>query len=175
MKIFSILCFVFLFSCSNYRESEVQTDKVENEKKIIQPENKEQTYSTVSVNQFSMTLKNINGKCVLFYKNERKNNGQEEKNIPVDIDAPCEFIRMPGTIEPLSYTYGKKIKKQIVMVTGGKPDPTSINWDKFQPQGCGTSLQKLIIFEDQIKTGEKSENVGTYCPSAGIDEVFFAA
>jgi hypothetical protein len=156
------LFYFFFLGCNQLT---VQTQKTEKT---------EIAYSTVSVNLFSLTLKNIDGKCVLFYKNERTNSAQIENNIPVGIDAPCEFIRMPGTTKTLSYEYGKKKKLHVVMVTGGTPDPNSVNADKLQPQGCGTSLQRIIISDDEIKTGRKSENVGTYCPSGGIDEVFFA-
>jgi hypothetical protein len=43
------------------------------------------------------------------------------------------------------------------------------------PNGCGTLLQKIRVFENRIELGSPPEENAVYCPTAGLDEKFFAA
>ncbi len=178
MKIIYILCIIGLLWYLGCNQAATQIQKNDSSESLIlvnKPmniENKEQSYSTILVNLYTLTLKNIDGKCTLVYKNERKKTNQEEESLSLDIAPPCEFIRMPGTLEPLYYTYGKKTKQHVLIVVGGPPH--AVHKDQFQPNGCGTHIQRIVIFDYQIKLGNKTISSGAYCPSAGIDEVFFA-
>lgn len=174
MKFLSLLCFlVFLvvISCNQASNQNLQVAETPQPTQV-----KEETYSTVSVKNYSLTLKNLDGKCVLFYKNVRKTDENSEGNFALDFAAPCEFIRLPVDSEKAQfYTYGKTEKVSIVMVTGGWTTSELPLKDRLQPQGCGTETQKIRIFDDRIEKGENRKSHMPICPSAGLDEVFYAA
>lgn len=176
MKFLSFLCiFVFLFGIScNQTSNQIQNIQVT---EIPQPTQvKEETYSTVSVKNYSLTLKNLDGKCVLFYKNETIKGENAEGNFALDFAAPCEFIRLPGDSEKvLFYTYGKTEKVSIIMITGGSTSSEFPLKDRLQPQGCGTETQKIRIFDNKIEKGNSDKSYTPICPTIGVDEVFYAA
>lgn len=176
MKIHSLLyIFVFLFGISCNRSSnQIQNVQVAETNQPI--EVKEEIYSTVSVKNYSMTLKNLDGKCVLFYKNEQIKSENSEGSFALDFAAPCEFIRSPGDSEKvLFYTYGKTEKVSIIMITGGSTSSEFPLKDRLQPQGCGTETQKIRIFDNKIEKGNSDKSYTPICPTIGVDEVFYAA
>lgn len=173
LRLLYIFTVLFSFSC-NRSLHPTRNEQVA----AITPLNeiKEETYSTVSVKNYSLTLKNLDGKCVLFYKNVGKKDENSEGNFALDFAAPCEFIRLPGDSEKaLFYTYGKTEKVSILMVTGGSINSEFPLKDKLQPQGCGTETQKIRIFDNKIEKGESGKSHTPICPTTGVDEVFYAA
>ncbi len=163
MKTLSILSALVLLSCVAANKTTTQ---------VPSGDDIEQTYSTVSMNKFSLTLRNSDGKCVLSYIKVESSQNQPPSSIELSMDSPCEFVRKPGRqTEPLYYVYGSKY---IVMIVGGPPDRTQK--DQFQPQGCGTEIQAVRIIGERVEVSERIEH-GFYsavCPSEGLDEVFFA-
>lgn len=137
-------------------------------------EDTKQMDSTFLVKGFSLALKNIDGNCVLSYRKGQVESNNMQGNIQLDIAAPCEFVRKPGAIEEPSFrTYGTKSKVTVGIVTGGRPHPRFA--DIFQPQGCGTEIQKILIYEDKIAFDKPLKSLEVVCPSEGLEEVFFAA
>ncbi|MCC7308921.1 MAG: hypothetical protein IT173_15260 [Acidobacteria bacterium] len=64
-------------------------------------------------------------------------------------------------------------RRTVLLVTGGKPDPKVK--DEYQPNGCGTAVAKLRVFNDRVELASSGENGPPICPSSVVDEVFFAA
>jgi hypothetical protein len=128
--------------------------------------------STVVIEKWTLTLHNESGKCVLF----SQSSGQKstESTAPLDMAAPCEFIRRrENPDQPLYYTYGKGDKAiNVAIITGGEPDKELK--DALQPGGCGTSIIKIKLHSDRIDTNERSEHVGAICATSGLEEKWFA-
>lgn len=135
-----------------------------------------QTYYEGNIDPFHVGLREIEGRCVLSYFDRHSTDRNGNKDLEVGMAAPCNFIRGSWIeYKPLLYTYltGER-KVTVLLVTGGTPDP-SIR-DKFQPKGCGTALQKILVYADRISTvWTGTHNGPPWCPSSGADEVYFAA
>jgi hypothetical protein len=128
------------------------------------------------VDNFSMRLKNREGRCILIYSAASKTTHETEVTADTGIAAPCEFIRQPGgDHKPMSYSYQTgQNRRSVLLITGGKPEP-SIK-DQYQPGGCGTSLQKIRVFSNRIEVDETPLGPPgpARCPSTGADEMEFS-
>lgn len=165
MKTIVILIGFFFVSCFNAVQKEVASREVNDPK--------EEIYSELSLATGKLTLLNREGRCTLVYepKIDHENRGKTETDI--NMMAPCNFIRQPKSNEdPLYYVYGKGAEKRTVfLITGGPPDPSAK--DRFQPNGCGTVLAKVRVFENRVELVRSGEIGYPICPSYGSDEVFF--
>jgi hypothetical protein len=162
MKVLYILSLLGLISCADNNRILSQ---------IEVPREKQVSYGSGSINGFLLKLEKSNeGKCVLYYKKESEKDSQEEK-ITLEMDAPCEFVRLPNN-KIRFYDYGGKNKKYyVVIIVGGKPD--SNRKDQLMPEGCGTEFVAISIFEKKIKVADKQNVSGSICPSKGLDEKYF--
>lgn len=137
------------------------------------PAEESSVYAAVSINNFALTLKKQRRDCVLSYKNERENGGEEKSEV-LDIAPPCNFIRQSKSNEVNVYSYGKTPAIHIVMIAGGPVFPGS-EGDKFQPEGCGTEIQGVVVSDGGIEIGHRSDvGAGQVCPSGALEEVFYA-
>ncbi len=126
-----------------------------------------------SVAGYRLALQNGQERCFLRYKPVAKVEGTDE-GLDLDLEAPCEFIRIPPSDEVMVYDYNWKSKKLfVVAVVGGSPHPTSS--DSYMPQGCGTEFQMLSLYPDRVLKGEKvgPSRIHVGCPSGGLDEIMF--
>jgi hypothetical protein len=167
MLIIFILSF-FVISCFSESQAVPNTKIMD-----VKQELKQEVYGSGSINNFLLKLeKSAEGKCVLFYKNELIENSQEEK-IVLDMDAPCEFVRLGKTDKILYYSYKNKKneKYDAVIIVGGKPDLDKT--DSLMPGGCGTEFVAVSIFADKIKTTDNIDAEGPICPAKGLDEIYF--
>jgi hypothetical protein len=164
MIVFFFAALLFQLSCARGVETVVRTQA---------PGDDDGLYARVLVNGFTLSLKLHNGKCVLYYKTEGNDGG--EKSEILDIAPPCNFVREPQREAPLVYTYGEAASsKHVVVVTGGPPKPGVK--DKFQPDGCGTEIQAVGVFDREVKIMQRGDaGAGAVCPSGGLDETFYAA
>ncbi len=162
----------FVISCF----SEIQTvpnTEIMDVKQEVKQDVKKEVYSSGSIKNYHLKLeKSAEGKCVLFHKNESQKDSQEEKII-LDMDAPCEFVRLGKTdkIRTHSYKNKKNEKYDAVIIVGGKPYPDKT--DSLMPEGCGTEFVAVSIFADKIKTSDKLIEDGPICPAKGLDEKYF--
>ena len=135
--------------------------------------NVDEVFASTHVGAFSLSLKSVKGYCALSYRVFGAGNEELEHTLNLAMTSPCEFIRDPDTLEPMFYTFKKGSKKvTVLIVTGGPPDAKER--DKFLPLGCGTQQQRILVFESTIELGPPAQEFSTRCPSAGLDEVFFA-
>lgn len=140
-------------------------------------------YATAKVNDVALTLSNENGRCLLSYASEPPINpaGAGGNTVLLDMEAPCNFVCVYGRPdEPQVYSFRNdgRLNRKIVLVVGGKPDPSQglQGSDQFMPQGCGTWMQKAIVHRSSISVDFPALQPGGHlCPSHGMDEVFFAA
>jgi hypothetical protein len=88
-----------------------------------------ETYVTTTVNSFKISLQNQSGKCVLVYydKQHHMQATSEEKSIPLDMDAPCNFVRARWKdFEPQVYPYPKDpYKRKILRSSADHLTPSS--------------------------------------------------
>jgi hypothetical protein len=141
------------------------------EKQIVIPEanGNNDIYSTIAVGNFVLTLVRIQDRCTLRYKGE----DDVEKSLDVGIGAPCEFIWTSREDKKLqTYTYLTGVdKRTAVLITGGPPDPYVK--DALQPNGCGTALAKLRVFDNRIELAWSGFNGTPICPTRPVEEVMF--
>lgn len=163
------LLFLFLFSCGTATDQNLAGG-------VSKTVHNDLVFAETKVGNFHLSLIEKDGGCVLDYTNDGKSREPDRKLIKLEIAAPCNFIRKPGkTSEVMRFLYGKTPERTVIMIVGGPPD--SSQKDEFLPNGCGTQLQAVRIFDERI---EVSGIVipgfySTTCPSEGLDEDFFAA
>lgn len=139
-----------------------------------QPDSKTdgQVKSTARIEKLTLSIGRAAQTCVVSYREE---SSDREQGIVLDLAPPCEFMRNPATLVPLSYSYGKKTKKHVLIVSGGPPDETVT--DQFMPQGCGTEFQAISIVDSKVRISKKvgqEGGISTHCPSGGLDEMYFS-
>lgn len=116
---------------------------------------------------------NSNGKCLMTYS-VTQHGLPESGEIVLDMESPCNFIHL-GIEKLQSYEYGKDpFKYKIFIVTGGRPEEPIIRSDQLQPKGCGSRIQKILIYPDRMRVEFPAAIGGAWCPSEPIDEVMFA-
>lgn len=162
---FSSLILVFLFGGATELSSQ----------QLAQP-NETQKAPSASINGFLLTIElGPEQKCTLAYRRVSQESS-EEKKVGLNMDGPCEFVRMrmPQPVSRvLSYSYGKgRNKYSAVIVVGGKPDRSES--DALMPGGCGIEIVAVSLFSDRLKTSEIVKLDSTICPSRGLDEKYFA-
>lgn len=113
------------------------------------------------------------GKCTLLYNAK---NG-ERRELDMDMIAPCNIVRNSRTGDPRYYTYGKgKDHRSVVLVVGGEPSKEFPHVkDRYMPNGCGTSLTKIYIYDGSVKVAWSGYNGPPSCPTTGFDEIQFAS
>jgi hypothetical protein len=133
------------------------------------------SYISMNVNGFDVSLENERGSCSLVYSRKNDYPRIESKRIVLDMEAPCHFIQYEG--KPQFYEYGKgKVKFKVFIVVGGPTDPKFPRGDDLMTKGCGTLLQKILIYSDRIRVDFPAFSPGAapHCPSVGMEEVWYA-
>ncbi len=160
----------FIVSCRNEQLSETTSE-------TLQPS---EVYVTTIVNDMELTLRNENGRCVLAYKPKRQYGPQGfgQNTVHLDMEAPCNFIRVSNVLdEPRTYSPIKNdpFKRKIMLIVGGSPDPEfPPPSDRFMPNGCGSWMQKITVFEHIVRVDFPAFSGPNRCPTSGADEVEFA-
>lgn len=132
---------------------------------------------SVRIGKFALRLNHVDSRCVV----EASSDEVKTKQIDTNMRGPCDFIGR--RIKPLfaqTYDFGEgQDKVTVLLVTGGPAHPRFR--DNFMPEGCGTRLAKVRVYDDRIevqRASEADESTVTepvaYCPSNPLDEVFFA-
>ena len=171
-----LLCF-YVFGCAVSPPLDIDSDQP------AQRATTSKTSPSVEVDDFAVSIKIMDGRCAVSYRRPDAPDAAA-RTLPTRIAPPCEFIQQgPHSTTPLFYSYGRGKKRvTVLMVTGGFPD-ASLK-DPLQPDGCGTELQKVLVFGDRVEVREDehyennnvppSERFG-FCPTHGLDEVWFGA
>lgn len=139
------------------------------------PDPPSEVYVQTKIADFDISLRSDKGQCVFYYSRTGKFDPFTDKRIPLDMEAPCNFVHLSGREEVQSYEYGKApFKYKIIIAVGGPADTEFPNrHDRFLPNGCGTKIQKILIYADRVRVDFPSGKT-TVCPAEPIDEVFFA-
>lgn len=134
-----------------------------------------ESYVSMNVNGFDVSLENEKGTCTLVYSRLDGYPRIEGKKIAMDMEAPCNFIHYKGS--PQFYEYGReRVRFKVFIVVGGPTDANYPKGDDLMPKGCGTLLQRIMIYSDRIRIDFPSFSPGAApkCPSVGMEEVWYA-
>jgi hypothetical protein len=153
-------------------------NKVESQRKEGKPTNgnlakKEEVVSWVKAGIYHLALVDRDGHCTLLHRKKDEAGREVLEEMDLRISAPCDFVRASWkNYEPLSYVYRKgSDRRTVFLITGGRPDP-KVN-DEFQPDGCGTALSKIRVFNNRVEVAWASQDGPPVCPSGGMEEVNF--
>ena len=125
------------------------------------------------VDRYELELRAVGEKCVLRYSSDYDNG-----EILMDVPSPCEFVRKVGSGEAgfFKYRHPNGTYFAALLVTAGPVHPTIS--DKLMPQGCGTQLQGIHVFDYRVTLQEKSsadDGLPVMCPTSGADESMFGS
>jgi hypothetical protein len=120
----------------------------------------------VVIASYKITINERGGKCELVYDGIRKG------TIPLDIPAPCEFVRDPyGGAQSHRYSNRRTGAFDVILVAGGPV--SNARSDELMKGGCGTQIQAISLSPRGVVAGTPA----TYplaCPTEGFDEKDFA-
>lgn len=154
-----IFSFLVLVSCEQRQEST----------NVLGTSGPKPIVATASLKKHLVKLISENGRrCVIEYKSVMDLPADDPKKVTLGMVSPCDFIQ-PGN-KPLSFSYGGKLERDVVIVVGGPPDPKTS--DRFQPNGCSTQYQVVNFLERGVRVSDRVE-AGVQCPSWGRDEIDF--
>jgi hypothetical protein len=166
MKLLALTIVLLLMSCHKAAQDSI----------IVPPvvDVTDEIYAEVAIETGTVRLVNHDGECSLQYDRKGNSSGKNDQLTDIGIEAPCNFVRNPGGDRaPNFYTWQKgRNRRTVFLIVGGPPDPSKK--DEFMPNGCGTRLAKIRVFDDRVELVRAGGIDDANCPSWGMDEVDFA-
>lgn len=169
-----ILVLSFVFAALGCTGPIVEETSVKQDVSEVRRDASQTVPEDAQVGRLKIWIAESEGKCVLSWTKLGVEYAKQSRSVDVRMAAPCGFVRDPVSLKPLHFTYQKGTDQRTVfLVTGGKTDPSAT--DNLRPDGCGTWIAKILVFRNRVEIAWSRDNGAAWCPTAGADEVMFAA